>query len=307
MDPINKTVNYTTSSNQPTPFPVIERPYDFYTILELLIRSQAEVDKQTASALCCLSNKYKITLKDYPTAKFELDVIELILKIPKIERPFRSIPSILIDTQYQELNNWYRARNNICSLWKALANSLDNELPILIYDHNIDNPLQNNINSIQTLFLDWFDKNKEDIAIEQLDLSNQNLSELPSQISELKCITTLDVSSNKLTNIPENLRKLSKLKTLNVSSNKLTSLPDIFRTSYDLDSLDISNNSIVELPTSIYNANFLRILNISHNPINSLDLRLANLACLAILKISKDQKRLKKSFSDTNFYVKVTN
>ena len=60
-----------------------------------------------------------------------------------------------------------------------------------------------------------------------LDLSNQNLSSLSDEISELTNLKELDLSNNLFTEFPSELYSLKKLVSIDISSNNLNYVPSI--------------------------------------------------------------------------------
>ena len=66
-------------------------------------------------------------------------------------------------------------------------------------------------------------KNPE--MVYELNLSNQNLTELPPEIGKLTNIMLLEIIDSKLTNLPPEIGKLSNLTYLNLYGNQLTELP----------------------------------------------------------------------------------
>ena len=74
-----------------------------------------------------------------------------------------------------------------------------------------------------------------------LDLSRNELDQLPNNIFELKGLVTLKMDCNKLLFLPRLFGKLSQLKFLSASNNKLTVLPSTF-SRLSLDSLDLYGN-----------------------------------------------------------------
>ncbi|NJL91655.1 MAG: hypothetical protein HC916_19150, partial [Coleofasciculaceae cyanobacterium SM2_1_6] len=53
----------------------------------------------------------------------------------------------------------------------------------------------------------------------KLDLSWQELKEIPESLTNLTSLRSLDLSSNQITEIPESLTNLTSLTWLNLSSN----------------------------------------------------------------------------------------
>lgn len=74
-----------------------------------------------------------------------------------------------------------------------------------------------------------------------LDLSRNELDQLPNNFFELKGLVTLKMDCNKLQFLPRLFGKLSQLKFLSASNNKLVVLPTTF-SRLSLDSLDLFGN-----------------------------------------------------------------
>jgi internalin A len=58
-----------------------------------------------------------------------------------------------------------------------------------------------------------------------LNISNNQLTSLPSEIAKLKNLTILDINNNQLTSLPLEISELIHLTRFDVSNNQLTSLP----------------------------------------------------------------------------------
>ena len=65
----------------------------------------------------------------------------------------------------------------------------------------------------------------KDKQLKELDLSRNNLTEVPGDVWELEQLEVLDLGWNKLTSLPESITKLSNLTVLNLSYNQLKNLP----------------------------------------------------------------------------------
>ena len=59
----------------------------------------------------------------------------------------------------------------------------------------------------------------------KLDLSGQDIRELPSEIGQLRQLQVVDCNDNLLTSLPAEIRQVNQLQELNCSRNQLTSLP----------------------------------------------------------------------------------
>ena len=102
-------------------------------------------------------------------------------------------------------------------------------------------------------------------SLRKLDLSHQELTDVPSSIAGLKHLRVLDLSYNNLTSIPDFLLELPHLKTLAIGHNAVTSLPLNLATSSVKNLIADYNCIDFILPSSLTG---LRKLIISHNRIN---------------------------------------
>ncbi len=91
-------------------------------------------------------------------------------------------------------------------------------------------------------------ENKDNVYI--LDLSNQELIEIPESIGDLIKIESLNLSRNSLTKLPKSMGNLQKLKFLNISNNKMNNLPEIIISLKSLTLLNLSNNDKFFSPPS---------------------------------------------------------
>jgi len=100
-----------------------------------------------------------------------------------------------------------------------------------------------------------------------LDLNNNQLTTLSTEISQLTNLTTLYLSSNLLTTLPTEIFQLTNLTRLYLNGNQLTTLPaEIFQLT-NLTTLYLSSNLLTTLPTEIFRLTNLTALYLSSNPI----------------------------------------
>ena len=109
--------------------------------------------------------------------------------------------------------------------------------------------------------------------LEYLDLSSNNLSELPENIFAGRTnLVELDLSSSGLSELPPNVfAGLTSLETLRLNGNDLETLPaDIFDGPTNLLTLDLSSNAFSTLPADIFaGLTKLLMLDLSSNAFNT--------------------------------------
>merc|ERR1712217_338108 len=79
-------------------------------------------------------------------------------------------------------------------------------------------------------------------SLEELDLAQNVLEELPHSLAQLTKLFRLSLSGNKLTELPSSLVRLKSLMHLNVADNQLSSIPDDIMVLPRLANLFISGN-----------------------------------------------------------------
>lgn len=111
------------------------------------------------------------------------------------------------------------------------------------------------------------DTPKTDTSGGTLDLSNKQLTELPSSVLNRTDITTLNLSNNQLASLPAGISTLTNLEILNVENNRLVSLPPELAELKKLREIHANNNRMTDLPVEIDGMSGLRLLDISGNNI----------------------------------------
>ncbi len=107
-----------------------------------------------------------------------------------------------------------------------------------------------------------------------LDLSDQKLTKVPTNIFNQTNLEALNLSSNQLTGaLPAEIRLLKNLKVLNASNNQMTGVPAEIGQLSKLEVLDLSNNQLTGLPNELGNLKNLKVLNISGNKYSEQDLK----------------------------------
>ena len=124
---------------------------------------------------------------------------------------------------------------------------------------------------------------------EKLDLSRQELTEIPEAIAKLTNLTQLDLRDNQITEIPEEIAKLTNLTQLDLSNNKITEIPEAIAKLTNLTQLYLRYNQITEIPEVIAKLTNLTQLYLSYNQITEIPEVIAKLTNLTQLDLSNNQ------------------
>lgn len=84
--------------------------------------------------------------------------------------------------------------------------------------------------------------------LKELDLSKENLTEIPDSIGNLINLRTLLFYNNKLTKIPDSIGNLYNLELLNLRDNNLTEIPDSLKNLSNLKYLYLGHNRLIKIP-----------------------------------------------------------
>lgn len=160
--------------------------------------------------------------------------------------------------------------------------------------------------------LDEDEHSWECAVLKKLDLSYNEIAELPSQVETLKylmsfkmrhnhlrhfpltlcsleSLTALDLSNNELEGcLPEQLGRLDKLRELGLEGNKLTQLPESIGGLVHLEILRVDSNQLKSLPSTIGSLRSLKTLSAHSNDISELPVSFSSLTALLTLDLKKN-------------------
>ncbi|AKB50640.1 hypothetical protein MSBRW_1387 [Methanosarcina barkeri str. Wiesmoor] len=122
-----------------------------------------------------------------------------------------------------------------------------------------------------------------------LDLSENTLTILPQEIGELKNLKTLDLSGNQLIQLPSEIGRLKNLTILNLYDNQLTQLPPEIKELKNLTALTLFNNKLTQIPPEIGKLKNLETLYIYCNQLTQLPPEIGELKNLSILALNKNK------------------
>ena len=104
-----------------------------------------------------------------------------------------------------------------------------------------------------------------------LDLTGQNLSALPKDLSSLVHLTTIILNNNKFEEFPPQLLTLTQLVEIDMANNMITKLPEDISKLKKLEKLDLSNNKLTSLPNNSDYLNSIGSFLLVGNNINTAD------------------------------------
>ena len=125
-------------------------------------------------------------------------------------------------------------------------------------------------------------------TLEVLDLSDNQMTELPECIIRLKHLKIIFFARNNFTEFPKILSQLPKLSMIGFKSNQIVSVPEnaFPRT---LKWLILTDNNLQKLPNSIGECLLLQKCGLAGNQIEELPVEMANCVNLELLRISANQ------------------
>lgn len=103
--------------------------------------------------------------------------------------------------------------------------------------------------------------------LQEIDLYDNNIRELPKSFRELNQIKKLSIHNNQLRDIPENFSHLNSIENLDLSWNNFKVIPDALFRLQTLKKLNLSGNKIHSIPNIIFKLKNLKEIDLSYNKI----------------------------------------
>lgn len=122
----------------------------------------------------------------------------------------------------------------------------------------------------------------------KINLSNQNLSEIPSFIFHCRNLRELNLSNNNLSSIPRELFTMKRLRKLDLSNNRLTSIYANIALLENLEVINLNGNKLQNIPTQLYTLKALKKLLLGNNKLEILSEELSNLEQVRYLNIANN-------------------
>ncbi len=131
-----------------------------------------------------------------------------------------------------------------------------------------------------------------------LDLRENSLREIPSEVYYLSALEELRVSRNNLATLRPEVGQLQHLQILNAAENQLAELPASFAEMHDLRDVNLSRNKFSRVPPPLLQVPNMEHLHLAFNIIRVIPSTIAKLTSLRILDLERNQiRRLPSTFS----------
>jgi Leucine-rich repeat (LRR) protein len=131
-------------------------------------------------------------------------------------------------------------------------------------------------------------KLKSNRTITSLSIRTEDPSQLPVSYKKFIALEKLDLSENELTSFPNGARKNRKLTELNLQRNQIT-LSNRIKKHKHLETVSLHENKIKHVPASIRNLRNLKKLNLNINAITTVDDAIGKLEHLEQLSFYKNE------------------
>ncbi|CAM9618925.1 unnamed protein product [Scytosiphon promiscuus] len=129
----------------------------------------------------------------------------------------------------------------------------------------------------------------EACELQRLDLSFNQITQLPSGVSNLALLVSLKLRKNLLSAVPPELFSLESLSLLDLTGNAIRELPEYeLGSAAALKGLLLSGNQLSRLPSSVGDLEALETLELSDNTLRSLPESIGRLKRLATLTVSNN-------------------
>ncbi len=125
--------------------------------------------------------------------------------------------------------------------------------------------------------------------LQELDLSNNQLTGVAPAIGQLQNLKYLDLRGNQLTTVAPAIGRLQNLKYLDLRSNQLTTVAPAIGQLQNLQVLFLHSNQLTTVPSAVTKLKNLQRLNLSYNKLTVLPPAIAQLQKLEILDLRDNQ------------------
>ena len=108
------------------------------------------------------------------------------------------------------------------------------------------------------------------VALQELDLIDNQLEALPSDLGSVVSLERLALTGNNLVSLPDSITGLTNLRELLLGENKLESLPEDIDNLKSLEKLEAQENNLTRLPQNLTLCSALRSLSVHENQLTTL-------------------------------------
>ncbi|ELP86979.1 podocan precursor, putative, partial [Entamoeba invadens IP1] len=126
-------------------------------------------------------------------------------------------------------------------------------------------------------------------ALLSVDLSNNEITSIPKEISAFKSLTHFRVMANRLTCLPNNIVTLTCLRHLDLNANQFTSFPVQISNLTTLEELQMIQNQLTEIPDCIGNLTNLQRISFTANNLKALPKSLSKCTNINFVELTSNE------------------
>ncbi len=116
--------------------------------------------------------------------------------------------------------------------------------------------------------------------VNNLELNELNINEIPQDISRLINLKFLDLRDNRIKKIPQEIGNLAKLISLRLDNNQISEIPNEIQFLQNLEDFSVSDNSLKEINSAIFQLPNLKYISIMNNSVTQIPQEIKNLKLL---------------------------
>lgn len=126
-------------------------------------------------------------------------------------------------------------------------------------------------------------------TLRNLDLSDNQITTIPANIKDFKCLKSITINNNTLTSLPDEIGCLIKLETISFVGNNLQHLPSTISQLVNLKYVHLACNQITEFPISLCVLRHVDLVDLSNNLIEKIP---AGIGELRAIELNLNQNRI---------------
>lgn len=222
--------------------------------VEIFRNLMKKLEKEKNQLITSLRKKNEKLQNDLESTQYQLN---------QLKKEFEEFKSIK-HKNTEELRELRQLKASILEITKKYAHNESAEDVKILYDFEFEYDTEDTDHPLHEDRQHFVTYNNEIIYAEngELNLSDKSISRLSDieGLFEMEDLEILNLSHNDLSEIPQNIGNLKHIKEINLSDNNLRNLPDTIMELSELNTLNLRNNKLISIPSYIVEQSDVRVL-----------------------------------------------